>query len=246
MRQVVQLEVAIEPWTSITRSEPALLCRRSMFWVITASSSPRASSSASASWAPFGLLVGRDRRSAAGRSSRSASCRGGRRRCGRPPSDRPSPRAPCRGCGSRGSRTAPRSPRRSARRPSSPRGSAPRARRAPPRLRLRACSPSHFPCHFGARLPRNAPMPSLRVLGLEGGREAGLLVLDPLVEVGIVGGLLDLLDRDRRLARRACAPRRAPCRTARGRARPGSRARRPPPRRLEIASPIRFISSAFS
>ena len=54
--QLVQEEVAIEPCTSTTRSEPAARCSRSTFWVITASSRPRRSSSASASWAGFGRL----------------------------------------------------------------------------------------------------------------------------------------------------------------------------------------------
>ena len=48
--------VEIEPCTSITSREPAAACRPSMFWVITASSRPAASSAASARWAPFGRL----------------------------------------------------------------------------------------------------------------------------------------------------------------------------------------------
>ena len=45
---------------------------------------------------------------------------------------------------------------------------------------------------------------------------------------------------------RACGPRRAPCRRARGRGPRGWRARRPRASPAEIASPIRFISRAFS
>ena len=56
MPQVVQLEVSIDPWTSITRVAPAFWCRRSMFWVMTALSSPRDSSSASAACAGFGCF----------------------------------------------------------------------------------------------------------------------------------------------------------------------------------------------
>ena len=44
-------------------------------------------------------------------------------------------------------------------------------------------------------------MPSLaRPRCVKAVREALLLLLDPLVEVGLVGGELDLLDGDRRLA----------------------------------------------
>ena len=134
--------------------------------------------------------------------------------------------------------------RRSARRPRSPRGSARRAR--PPCCACRARSSDYFPCHFGVRLPRKALMPSLRVLAAERGREARLLLLDPLVEVGIVGGEPSPARPRAAPGRRACAPTRAPCRRARGRAPPGWRARRPRPRRERIASPIRFISSAFA
>ena len=52
-----QLAVRIEPWTSITRSEPALEWSVSMFWVITASSRPRRSSSARASMGAVRLLL---------------------------------------------------------------------------------------------------------------------------------------------------------------------------------------------
>ena len=49
-------EVAIEPWTSTTSSDPAARCRRSMFWVMTASTRPRRSSSAIAVWAALNRL----------------------------------------------------------------------------------------------------------------------------------------------------------------------------------------------
>ena len=85
-----------------------------------------------------------------------------------------------------------------------------------------------------------------RVLRAERRREALLLGCDALVEVALVRDRLDLLDRDRRLARRACAPSSAPCRAARGPGRRRGRARGGRPPRPRIASPVRFISSAFA
>src|SRR5919107_755350 len=49
--------------------------------------------------------------------------------------------------------------------------------------------------------------PLLRIFGLERRGEAGLLVLDALVEVRVVRGPLDALDGQRRLARELACPR---------------------------------------
>ena len=54
LRSGLKGKVRIEPCTSITSSLPARSCRRSMFCVITARTSPRRSSSASARCAAFG------------------------------------------------------------------------------------------------------------------------------------------------------------------------------------------------
>src|SRR5215218_983483 len=58
--QSVQEEDSIDPCTSITFSEPAARCRRSMFWVITPSIRPCRSSSASAACARLGSLSASD------------------------------------------------------------------------------------------------------------------------------------------------------------------------------------------
>ena len=55
-RQSRHTEYEIEPCTSISSTEPARACSRSTFWVMTASSSPARSSSASTSCARFGCL----------------------------------------------------------------------------------------------------------------------------------------------------------------------------------------------
>ena len=73
-------------------------------------------------------------------------------------------------------------------------------------------------------------MPSFASSVWKAVREALLLVLDPLVEVALVGDELDLLDRERRLAGELARPGERRVEAARGRGRPGWRARRPRPR----------------
>ena len=105
------------------------------------------------------------------------------------------------------------------------------ARRASAAPIPRRCTRPYFPWKCGARLPRNAEMPSLASARGEHGRERPLLGLDPLVEIAGGGDALDLLQRERRLARRACAPRRARCRAVRGLRRRGWRGPSRTPRR---------------
>ncbi len=115
----------------------------------------------------IGPLVAERRGSAAGSRTRSGRGRARRRRCGRPPSGRRSPTAPSPGCGSRGSRTAPRSPPRSARRCA--RGLADRARASrSARWRRRP----YLPLHFGRALAEEGADALLGVLAAEGGGEA--------------------------------------------------------------------------
>ena len=110
--QLVQLAVAIEPWTSITSLRPRLAVK-----AVDVLGDHRVQQAA-----PLELgqrLVGRVRplvgeRVEAGpvEVPEAPRCRGERRRSWRPTSGRPSPTAPPRGSGSRGSPTAPRSPPR--------------------------------------------------------------------------------------------------------------------------------------
>ena len=173
-----------------------------MFWVITASSSPRRSSSASASWARFGCFVaevGEARPVVAPEAARVAvegvdvgdlhrvdlrpqprprGAEVGNPRGHRDPGpgqrdDRARAIARC----SCGERSAPVAPRRSLRPATS--GCACRGRRAMP--------------SFASSL--------WKAVG-----EALLLGLDPLVEVALVGDVLDLLDRERRLAGELARP----------------------------------------
>ena len=65
---------------------------------------------------------------------------------------------------------------------------------------------AYLPCHFGVRLPRKALIPSLPSSERKAVGEALLLGLDSVVEVALVGDLLDLLDRDGSLTGQAAGP----------------------------------------
>jgi len=65
---------------------------------------------------------------------------------------------------------------------------------------------AHLPLKSGARLPRNAEMPSLASAEANTRRERPLLGRDPLVEVARRRDALDLLQRERRLTGKLARP----------------------------------------
>ena len=148
--------VAIEPCTSMSSRVPARRCSMSMFCVMTASSSPRRSSSTRARCAPLGSLVAERLEAVAVEAPEALGIRA-------PGVDVRDlhrvdvlPDARARACGSPGSRRGPRSRRRSARRPTR------RSARAPPGPRRRrgaATSRSTAACAYPGtrRSPRARP-----------------------------------------------------------------------------------------
>ena len=66
---------------------------------------------------------------------------------------------------------------------------------------------AHLPLNSGVRLPRNAPMPSRASSDTNAFAKRLLLGRDALVEVALVRDLLDLLERERRLAGELARPR---------------------------------------
>ena len=203
-------------------------------------------------WAACPRASGSARR----RSARIARGRGGRRRCARPPSDRPSPTARSRASGSRGSRTAPRSRRRSAPRPSGlvDQAREPAAalsvaltgRESPSRSLAVSLRGTHRPRNRALRLLQERRDPLARVLGDEHvDANACFSASMPSSRSPGGGDPLDLLDRERRLLGQLPRPReRGVEQLVIGR-RPGSRDRARRPRRPAIGSPVRFISSAL-
>ena len=90
-------DVSIEPWTSTSSRVPARRCSRSMFCVMTASSSPRALELDQRPCAPLGSLSSQRREAVAVEVPEALGVGAARRRCGRPPSGRRSPTARCPG-----------------------------------------------------------------------------------------------------------------------------------------------------
>ena len=233
---------AIEPCTSISSRVPARACSRSMFCVITASSSPARLELGERLVRPVGLLVVERLEALAVEAperSRVAAehvdvrdlhrvdvlpqPRPGRAEVGDPRRHR-DPRA-----GQRDDRVG------AARISSASAGAAasvavtPHASLAPER---------------GLRFSRNAAIPSRASSEPNTLANACFSRLDAGVEIAGRRHPLDLLDRAAAPGRRACAPRPARCRAARDRARRGWRARARSASSAEIGSPVRFISSA--
>ena len=126
---------------------------------------------------------------------------------------------------------------------SAPRSSS--ARRAAPVRRRRGRA--HLPWNFGLALAEEGADALLGVLGAERLAEASASTLEALVEVARRRETcLICCDRERRLLGQLARPTPARCRTARGRAPPGSRGPAVAPRSASIGSPIRFISSALA
>ena len=190
-----------------------------MFCVITASSSPRRSSSASARVRAVRALVAERREALAVEAPEAHRVARGRRRCARPPSGRRFSHRPVPGVRKSGipegtempapvsATTEPRVADELA-----PSRSTPAARGA----RRGAVPRSSAPLNRGARLPRKAAMPSLASSLAKAVAKARFSASMPSSRSPAPETRLICSTRERRLPGELARPRRAPCRAVRG------------------------------